>query len=81
MERIAAGKDKDELTCLCGNVSWNAGFQTCDASGNAVEPIIGGKWVNLLRCDACGRIINQDTLEVVGRCDLETVLLDWPQRS
>jgi DNA-directed RNA polymerase subunit RPC12/RpoP len=30
-----------------------------------VEPVTG--WKNLYVCDRCGRIIQQDTLEVVGQ--------------
>ena len=33
--------------------------------GNEVEPVAG--WDNLYVCARCGRIINQDTLEVIGR--------------
>jgi len=43
------------------------GFFTCDDKGNEVEPI-EELWLEpLYVCNRCGRIINQETLEVVGR--------------
>jgi hypothetical protein len=40
-------------------------FTSCDAQGNEMEPVKG--WNGLYVCDDCGRIINQDTLEVIGQ--------------
>lgn len=51
--------------CICGNTPVDGGFFTCDAQGNEMEPEKG--WGNLYICGDCGRIINQSTLEVVGR--------------
>lgn len=50
--------------CTCGNTSDAEGFYPCDASGVEVEPV-DGKWDNLYGCAGCGRVIKQDTLEVV----------------
>ncbi len=57
----------DAWICLCGNQPHEDGFFPCDQAGNEVEPTLGGVWENLYVCARCGRIINQDTLEVVGR--------------
>lgn len=56
---------EDAWICLCGNVPSDDGFYPCDRKGNEMEPVQG--WENLYVCLSCGRIINQDTLEVVGR--------------
>ena len=55
----------DTWKCICGNTPVSAGFYPCDEHGNEMEPVKG--WKNLYVCDDCGRIINQATLEVVGR--------------
>ena len=59
------GEDEDMCICLCGNLPGYQGFHPCDAEGNDVEP--QSDWKNLILCEHCGRVINQDTLEVVGR--------------
>jgi hypothetical protein len=51
--------------CICDNRPDAAGFFPCDSNGNEMEPVKG--WLDLYVCDKCGRIIKQDTLEVVGR--------------
>lgn len=67
-ERISREKgDPHAWICICGNTPGGAGFDTCDAEGNFLEPSRAGSWNGLYRCDTCGRIIDQDTLEVVGR--------------
>jgi hypothetical protein len=65
-EKITANNYGD-FTCLCGNVASSDGFIASDIKGNELEPIIGGKWKNLYTCNRCGRVINQDTLEVVNK--------------
>jgi hypothetical protein len=60
-----AADDKDTWYCICGNTPIDHGFYPCDERGNEVEPV-KGSWKNLYICGNCGRIINQDTLEVVG---------------
>jgi len=53
--------------CRCGNEPYFDGFYSCSKDGEIVSPIINGDWDGLLYvCYRCGRIINQDTLEVVG---------------
>jgi hypothetical protein len=60
-------QDKDAWVCICGNMPPDAGFYPCDKDGNEMEPVIGSDWAGLYVCNECGRIINQDTLEVVGQ--------------
>ena len=56
----------DAWICICGNQPNSAGFYPCDSRGNQVEPTRGNWPEPLYVCDACGRIIHQATLEVVG---------------
>ena len=66
-ETITHEKHNQEAwVCICGNTPTTAGFLPCDEKGNQVEPV-DGLWTNLYVCDRCGRIIQQDTLEVVGQ--------------
>ena len=51
--------------CICNNTSNAQGFYPCDREGNQMEPDAG--WRDLYVCDRCGRIVDQKTLEVVGR--------------
>ena len=68
VERIEHGPGvEDAWVCICGNTPAMAGFYPCNKKGIVVEPAIGGDWENLYICFGCGRIINQDTLEVVGQ--------------
>ena len=57
----------DAWTCVCGNTSLSDGFDYCDAAGNEIEPTIRSGWDGFYLCASCGRIIDQTTLEVVGR--------------
>jgi hypothetical protein len=43
------------------------GFYPCDERGNETEPSKGSGWNGLYVCDKCGRIIWQETLEVIGQ--------------
>ena len=61
-----AGGD-DEWLCICGNRPISDGFFTCDSEGNEVEPTPKDWTTNWYVCGRCGRIIDQNTLEVVGR--------------
>jgi len=65
------GRFGDAWVCLCGNTSTSQGFYPCDDHGKQISPDVDGPWINLYVCDRCGRIINQDTLEVVGRASNE----------
>jgi hypothetical protein len=57
--------DRDAWTCVCGNELGSDGFYPCDSHGNEIEPTAG--WAGLYVCFRCGRIIEQNTLRVVGR--------------
>ncbi len=58
--------DKEAWICICGNRPADDGFYPCDMAGNKVEP--DAAWTGgLYVCDQCGRIIEFDTLQVVGR--------------
>jgi hypothetical protein len=59
--------DEDAWVCICGNKPDDDGFFPCNEDGNEVEPTLKSGWLDLYVCFGCGRIINQDTLEVVGR--------------
>ena len=63
MEKINAD-EFGEWTCICGNIASDYGFFPCDEQGNYVNPIPKDWTTNLYKCDGCGRIIHQDTLEV-----------------
>lgn len=56
----------DAWVCVCGNRLDLDGFHPCNQDGVEVEPV-EGQWEDLYACDRCGRIIRQETLEVIGR--------------
>ena len=65
-EQITHEMGNDEAwICICKNTPDSDGFFPCDKEGNEVEPDAG--WANLYICAKCGRIIDQDSLVVVGR--------------
>ena len=57
--------DQDAWICVCGNMPTSDGFYPCDEKGNEMEPVQG--WGGLYVCARCGRIIDQRSLDVVGR--------------
>lgn len=49
----------------CGNAPYLNGFYPCNLDGKVVEPT-EKDWDGIhYKCDLCGNIINQDTLEVI----------------
>ena len=59
--------DRDFWTCVCGNHPAEQGFYPCDENGKQVEPT-PEEWKSpLYVCVVCGRIINEETLAVVGQ--------------
>jgi len=60
-----AAQDTDAWLCICGNRPDTDGFYPCDRKGNEMEPVQG--WEDLYVCARCGRIIKQESLEVVGQ--------------
>lgn len=68
MERISAEEGwPDAWICLCGNTPNGDGFDPCDVYGNSVEPTEKEWTTNCYVCCYCGRVIDQDSLEVVER--------------
>lgn len=62
------GATDGQWTCICGNNEMANGFYPCDEHGHQIGQLVDGVWNQvLLVCDACGRIIDQNTLAVVGR--------------
>jgi hypothetical protein len=57
--------DHDAWHCICGNTPVSDGFYSCDEAGNEMEPVDG--WKNLYVCNRCGRIIQRDSLQVIGQ--------------
>ena len=55
----------DAWVCICKNEPSDDGFYPCNEQGDEVNPIAG--WDGLYVCNRCGRIIRQETLEVLGR--------------
>lgn len=52
--------------CRCGNSTESEGFIACDDEGLEVPEELG-PWDGILRvCQRCWRVINGDTLEVLG---------------
>jgi hypothetical protein len=75
LERIhSEAIDPDAWVCLCGNVPSDDGFYPCNNSGHEVEPTTG--WGGLYVCLSCGRIIQQESLEIVGRTSKPRLLED-----
>ena len=60
-------QDRDAWVCLCGNEPHMDGFYPCDKNGDEMSPEIGSDWDGLYVCFRCVRIINSDTLEVIGQ--------------
>lgn len=58
----------DAWICVCGNRPDADGFLVCDAGGNEIEPDCG--WAGLYLCNRCGVIIDQQSLNMVGRAQL-----------
>lgn len=72
VERIHGDKAKPESwMCNCGNISDGSGFKTCLPHGKEVEHSFSG-WKKHYKCASCGRIIEQETLEVIGWAPLNS---------
>ena len=57
----------DDWICSCGNEPASDGFYACDENGNEIEPTPEHWKQPLYVCGRCGRIIHQETMEVVGK--------------
>jgi hypothetical protein len=58
--------NEDAWICVCGNRPADDGFYSCDEKGVIVEPTCEAWTTGDYVCDRCGRIIDPNTLEVVG---------------
>ncbi|WP_430408791.1 hypothetical protein [Kordia sp.] len=65
-EKITVSNNGDHWICICNNNTMNSGFDTCDKNGEYIEPL-ADIWTGLYACLDCGRVINQETHEVVTR--------------
>ncbi|WP_340201999.1 hypothetical protein [Ascidiimonas sp. W6] len=65
-EIIDVSNSGDHWVCICGNNTMSDGFDTCDVNGAYIEPL-DGIWTGLYTCLKCGRVIDQDTYEVISR--------------
>lgn len=59
------GWGDDAWICICGNDT-SGGFYPCNRDGKQVDPSPEDWKEALYVCMDCGRIIEQDTLKVVG---------------
>ena len=59
---------EDAWVCACGNTPNGDGFYSVDPGGNWIEPLVDSAWDGKrYGCASCGRIVDQDTLEIVGQ--------------
>ena len=66
-EKIKHEANNDEAwICICKNTPSDSGFYPCNDEGNEIEPTKRSGWSGLYVCGDCGRIIESETLEVVG---------------
>jgi len=69
--------NKDAWVCICGNNPSEDGFYPVNEDGHEVEPTVEDWKTNEYFCARCGRVIDQDSLEVVRQLDpKEIVRLD-----
>jgi len=72
----------DWFICTCGNTPMYEGFYTCLRNGSLVSPTLDGEWDGSLHlCERCKKIIDAETLEVIGVCEKEVIRanakFDW----
>jgi hypothetical protein len=62
----------DWFQCLCGNQPNYEGFYSCLRTGEIVSPTLYGDWEGqVYLCEKCSRIIDGETLKVIGVCSEE----------
>jgi hypothetical protein len=61
--------NSDAWICICGNTPDGDGFYPIDAADREVEPTAEDWTTNQYYCNKCGRVIDQDSLEVVRKLD------------
>ena len=67
IEKTILRGDEYHWECICENDTMGLGFQTCNDKGDYIEPTATSNWSGLYACQSCGRIIDQDTREVIGQ--------------
>jgi hypothetical protein len=76
------GGTTDWFQCLCGNEPHSDGFFSCDSDGAIVSPSVTSGWnERTYVCGLCHRIIDGQTLQVLGVCSEQVVFdndrFDW----
>jgi hypothetical protein len=71
-ERIKATAYGDFI-CICGNTPSDDGFYPINEKNEEVEPTAEDWKTDEYYCNRCGRVINQNTLEVVRRLNLNDI--------
>ncbi len=66
--------DKDAWVCICGNTPADDGFYPINEDDREVEPTPEEWKTNQYFCDRCGRVIDQNTLEVVKKLDPDSIV-------
>jgi hypothetical protein len=66
--------DKDAWVCICGNTPSDDGFYPIDEDDHEVEPTAKDWKTNQYFCNRCGRVIEQDSLEVVRQLDPKKIV-------
>lgn len=62
----------DWWTCRCGNQPHYEGFFTCTETGKIIPPSTEEGWDEVhYVCHRCWRIIDQNSLEIVGVCSTD----------
>ena len=60
--------------CRCENRHDTDGFTPCSEAGEIVPPVLGPRWDGrTYLCLGCWRMIDADTLEVVGRASQDAI--------
>jgi len=58
--------EEDRWQCHCGNTPHSSGFAPVDRHGNEVEPT-PAQWPEpLYRCNACGLVMDADTVDTAA---------------
>ena len=64
----------DAWICVCGNTPSDAGFYPIDSGVSEVEATLADWTTNEYFCNNCGRVIDQDSLEVTRRVNLGEIV-------
>lgn len=57
----ATKTNNGEMTCKCGNNTFDYGFYPCNEQGEEIEPTNQNNWKNLYVCAKCGQILKDIT--------------------